>query len=162
MTTIGPREATLTVHTGREGLAARAGHDLEIVVQEWSATLTDTDPPVFELTADAGSLHPAEGHGGAKPLTDGDRKKIRKNIINDVLGSGQITFRSSGAGTGELTLKGTTRAVPFSLSLDGGAIAGEARFSQTDFGIVPYTGLFGALKVADEVRITVAGTLPDQ
>lgn len=160
MTEFGPGNATLTVHTGREGLAARAGHDLEIVVQEWSAQLTEGDPPSFELIAEASSLHPAEGHGGAKPLSDGDRKKIRKNITGDVLGTGQISFRSTGAGTGELTLKGVTRPVPFALTLAGGTIAGEARFKQTDFGITPYTGFFGALKVADEVRITVDGRLP--
>ena len=39
----GPHNATLTVHTKRAGAAAKAGHDLTILVERWSATLADGD-----------------------------------------------------------------------------------------------------------------------
>ena len=57
----GPHNATLTVHTTRAGAAAKAGHDLTILVERWHATLTD-DGLVFE--ADSSSLKVIEGHGG--------------------------------------------------------------------------------------------------
>jgi len=142
-------------------VASKVGHDLEIEVSQWSATLTDGDPASFELVADAGSLNVIDGQGGAKPLSDGDRKKIRKNIDEDVLGSGQIRFRSTGAGEGELEVNGVTKPVAFELVVGpDGAYKASATVRQTDFGITPYTGLFGALKVADEVRIAAEGRLP--
>ena len=36
---LGPRNATLRVKTGRSGAAAKAGHNLEIEVGSWEATL---------------------------------------------------------------------------------------------------------------------------
>ena len=38
---LGPENGTLTVRTGRGGAAAKAGHDLVIEVERWSATLDD-------------------------------------------------------------------------------------------------------------------------
>jgi len=65
----GPHNATLTVHTTRAGAAAKAGHDLTILVERWHATLTD-DGLVFE--ADSSSLKVIEGHGGISSLDDDD------------------------------------------------------------------------------------------
>jgi len=157
MVELGPSQASLKVHTAREGVAAKIGHDLEIEVADWSATYGEDG---FELTADAGSLRIVDGHGGAKPLSDGDRKKIDKNIDNDTLGGGTIHFKTTAPGQGDLTLNNVTKPVPFVLDVAGGKLAGEATVKQTDFGVKPYTGFLGALKVADEVRITVDGNLP--
>ena len=62
--------------------------------------------------------------------------------------------------TGDLTLVGTTRPIAFELSLAGGRVTGAAVLRQTDWGIKPYTALFGALKVADEVRVEIDCALP--
>jgi hypothetical protein len=35
----------------------------------------------------------------------------------------------------------------------------RARVKQSEWGIKPYTALFGALKVADEVEVTIDGQL---
>ncbi len=43
---------------------------------------------------------------------------------------------------------------------DDGHLTGEATVTQSDWGIKPYSTLFGALKVADEVKVTVAAELP--
>ena len=37
--TLGPENGTLSVHTGRSGAAAKAGHDLLIEVDAWGATV---------------------------------------------------------------------------------------------------------------------------
>jgi hypothetical protein len=43
---------------------------------------------------------------------------------------------------------------------DDGAMTAAAVVRQTDFGMKPYSALFGALKVANEVRVSLAATLP--
>jgi hypothetical protein len=55
---------------------------------------------------------------------------------------------------GTLTLRGTAR--PVRLQVAGpaaGRYRGSAEVRQTDFGITPYSGFFGALKLKDEVTV---------
>ena len=59
---------------------------------------------------------------------------------------------------GELTLVGKTRPIAFDLAVgDDGKLSGSAVVKQTDWGITPYSTLFGALKVADEVEVVDRG-----
>jgi len=168
--TFGPENAELLVRTYREGLAAKAGHDLIIVVQSWDALLEvseDVASSRLELNADARSLHPREGLRGVKPLSDKDRKQIRKNIDEQVLGGQPISFRSTavesaGDGglsvSGELTMAGTTRPARFELGAGaGGEVTGATELSQTDWGIKPYRGMMGALKVRDSLEVSFSG-----
>jgi polyisoprenoid-binding protein YceI len=61
---------------------------------------------------------------------------------------------------GELTLAGTTKPLAFDLAVgDDGALAGTATVTQTDFGMKPYSALWGALKVLDEVEVALEGKL---
>ena len=152
----GPDNASLHVHTYREGVAAKAGHDLIIEVTRWEATV---ERGAIELTADPGSLEVREGRRGVKPLTDKDRREIRKNIDAKVLGSSPIVFRSKRLDgdtvTGELTMAGATRPVNFRLDTAGGRIRATIPLVQSQWGIKPYRGLMGALKVRDDVEIVV-------
>jgi polyisoprenoid-binding protein YceI len=160
----GPENGSLVVKTYREGLAAKAGHDLVIEVTRWEATL-DTAAGTLELTADPSSLAVREGLRGVKPLTDGDRAEIRRIIDEKALGGRPIAFRSgavrmpAGPGRlsvdGELTLAGRTGPLSAQLEVDDGRIAGTIALTQSDWGIKPYRGLMGALKVRDEVEIVV-------
>src|ERR671929_1242535 len=96
---LGPNNASLQVRTYREGVAAKAGHDLIIDVARWDATVEVAGDPAgwtIELNADPRSLEVREGVGGVKPLTDKDRLEIRKNIDEKILGGHPIGFRSSG------------------------------------------------------------------
>lgn len=166
---LGPDTATLRVRTQRQGLAAKAGHDLVIEVGAWEATLTLGSSPALALDADATSLQVREGLRGIKPLTDKDRAEIRKNIDSKVLGGRPISFRSTsvaevGDGTlrvsGDLTMAGSTQPASFAVRVgDDGAVSGGTTVVQTRWGIKPYTGLMGALKVADEVHVEVEGRL---
>jgi polyisoprenoid-binding protein YceI len=162
------------VRTGRTGAAAKAGHDLLIDVTAWSATLEVGEDPALtsiELRADATSLRVREGGGGIQALDEGDKASIVKTIDEEVLKGTGIEFRSTevqtaadGSGLsvrGELTLFGNTRPIAFDLLLDAdGNLSGRALLKQTDWGIAPYSTLFGALKVADEVEVVLdAGPL---
>jgi polyisoprenoid-binding protein YceI len=160
----GPDNARLTIRTGRKGAAAKAGHDLLIEVGSWEATFDPEAQPALTLSADSRSFRVLEGTGGVKGLDDDDKANIAKTIDDEVLKGCAIEFRSSQVDqradgslsvSGELELGGRRRPVAFELANQDGRLAGGATVNQTDFGIKPYTALFGALKVADEVRIAV-------
>ena len=163
----GPDNATLHVETTRSGAAAKAGHDLVIDVNSWEATLEVGDSSRLALTADPTSLRVREGKGGMQALKDDDKQDIHKTIDKDVLKKKDIRFESSsveaaGDGlkvSGELEVAGKSNPVSFDLSESGGTITGSATLDQTDWGIKPYSALFGALKVNDEVKIVVEGKL---
>lgn len=168
---LGPDSGRVVIKTGRAGLAARAGHDLTIEVTRWSATVTVPGDGVAaaEVAAelDLGSLAVLEGTGGAKPLSDKDRRDIL-NTAGKILGRGTARFTSTriipaasgGAIEGTLTLNGTTRPARLQLVSRGpGQYQGTATVRQTDHGITPYTGFFGALKLKDEVTVEVEADL---
>jgi polyisoprenoid-binding protein YceI len=163
----GPGNATLSVQTRRGGAAAKAGHDLLLHVTAWEGTLTvgeDGAPSAAELTADATSLRVQKGTGGMKALDEDDKANIHQTIDDEVLERRDIAFRSTAVdGTrveGELTLGATTRPLALELAVsDDGAVSGSATVTQSDWGMKPYSALFGTLKVLDEVEISLEGHL---
>ena len=161
---LGPDSGTLTVRTRRRGAASKAGHDLRMEVGSWSARLDLNEPASLSLSADSRSFRVVEGTGGVIPLGDEEREAIPKTIDEDVLKGQPIEFRSTDVAVageridvrGELDLFGAARPVAFTLERDGnGRITGAATVKHSDWGVKPYTALFGTLKVADEVEIAV-------
>ena len=170
---LGPDNASLRVKTYREGMAAMAGHDLVIEVARWEATAdiaADPASSTIELSADSRSLEVREGLRGVKPLTDKDRGEIRKNIDDKVLHGQPISFRSRAVRLaegperltveGDLTMAGSTRPVTAELSVGADAqVLGTIPLTQSAWGIKPYRGLMGALRVRDELEIVIEGRL---
>jgi YceI-like domain len=163
---LGPENGTLTVRTSRGGAAAKAGHDLLIAVERWSATLDDG---AIELTADAGSLRVLEGTGGMTELDDGDKAGIKQTIDEEILKRLPIRFRSTRVQRGgdrlevegELELVGVKHELEFPLRLDDdGHLTGSALVKQTDWRIKPFSALFGTLKVADVVEVAIDAMVP--
>ena len=123
---------------------------------------------------DLGSLAVREGTGGAKPLTDRDRREILATV-GPILGAGATSSftstrvipapaasssasssarSSSGAIEGMLTLHGATKPVRLQVvSPAPRRFRGSATVRQTDFGITPYSGFFGTLKLRDEILV---------
>jgi hypothetical protein len=165
---LGPEHGELLVHTHRDGVAAKAGHDLVLRVTRWEAQLEPGGDVRVELTAEPASIEVVEGHGGARPLSERDRRDIVKNIAGKVLGSRPVSFRSEraeelGSGRyaveGPLTVAGRTQTVSWELELgEDGRVAGEAVVVQSRFGIKPYSALLGALRVGDRVEVRFSGT----
>jgi hypothetical protein len=158
--TFGPENATLTVRTKRTGAASKAGHDLLIEVTSWSATLDPGADPAITLTADPRSLRVREGTGGIQALDDDDRAGIEKTIEEEVLTGDAIVFRSTSVDgarvEGELELEGERRPISFEFAAgEDGRVTGTAVVRQTEWGMKPYSALFGTLKVADEVEVAV-------
>jgi hypothetical protein len=175
---LGPDAGRVVIKTARAGLAARVGHDLTLDVTRWSADITvpggvpsenGAAAPGGDLAAatvtaelDLGSLVVREGTGGARPLSDSDRRDI-ESTMRKILGAGgpaTAAFRSTrvipaaagGAIEGTLTLNGRSQPVRLQLtSAAPGRYRGAVTIVQSAFGIKPYTGFFGALKLRDEV-----------
>ena len=161
----GPDNATLTVQTRRGGAAAKAGHDLLLLVTRWEGEL-EVDggaggPVAASLTADSTSLRVQKGEGGMMPLGDDDKANIHQTIDDEVLKRGDIAFRSTsidgGRVQGDLRIGSATRPIAFELDASGGAVAATITVTQSDFGMKPYSALFGALKVLDEVEVSLEG-----
>jgi hypothetical protein len=172
--TLGPDTGTLSVRTKKAGAASKAGHNLLIEVQAWSATLDvgeDGAGTAVSLAADSRSLKVLEGTGGISALDDGDKAGIAQTIDEEVLKGTAIAFHSTsvegGTGSeslrisGELELAGRSHPVTFELRSDAaGTVSGAAIIKQTDWGMKPYSALFGTLKVVDEVTVEVTARLP--
>jgi hypothetical protein len=164
---LGPETGSLVVRTYREGVAARAGHDLVLEVTRWEATVDVAADPAatsIELQADPRSLEVREALRGVKPLTDRDRAEIRKTIDDKILRGQPISFRSTAVrpddgglvADGELAIAGRVRPMSLRLDVDPeGRVAATVPLAQSDWGIRPYRGLMGALKVRDEVEVVI-------
>ena len=122
------------------------------------------------LTADPGSLQVIEGTGGVQALGEDDKVEIKQTIEDEVLGTQPIEFRSTAVEaldggrlrvSGELTMNGNTHPLDFVLEVGPeGQVSGRATVTQSEWGIKPYSGLFGTLKVRDEVEVVAEGSLP--
>ncbi|MGH3159039.1 MAG: YceI family protein [Streptosporangiaceae bacterium] len=167
---VGAGRDRLVLHTARDGMAASAGHDLTIEVTRWSGQLTvgeDATPTALDVKIDMTSLTVREGTGGLKPLTDRDRRDIASSA-RKVLGADrhpEASFSATkfepGAGgggtiTGTLTLAGQSQPIKLQVSETASdSYHATTQVVQTSFGIKPYGGFFGALKVRDAVDVDV-------
>jgi polyisoprenoid-binding protein YceI len=171
---LGPADGTLSVRTKRTGPAAKAGHNLLIHITKWEATLeigADAGSSSLALTVDGASLIVKEGVGGMQALGDDDRAGIEETIHDEILKRQAITFQSTavevaadGSGfkvQGDLTLMGKTAPLAFDAAVDdAGAITAVAVVKQSDWGMKPYSTLWGALKVVDEIEVAIDAALP--
>src|ERR1019366_3579379 len=117
---LGPPSASLRLRTYRQGLAAKAGHDLVIEATAWHANLVVPDEPdgvpSVTVEVDLRSLQFVEGSGGVKPLTDGDKEEIRKTMQKPLRTADYptATFRST-----EVRVDGDHATLQGELSLAG-------------------------------------------
>jgi polyisoprenoid-binding protein YceI len=165
---IGPDAGHVHVRTTREGVVARAGHDLLIAFARWTGTITiDRDGTgAVEAEVETASFEVVAGSGGVVPLTAVDKSVITTTArrLLDVDRHARATFaatrivqRDGGHIDGTLTLRG--RSAPLTIEVaEAGPTEwrGTATVLQSAFGITPYRGLFGALRVADPVGVEIA------
>ncbi|MDA8316648.1 MAG: YceI family protein [Actinomycetota bacterium] len=179
---IGPSSGHLRLRTYRQGLAAKAGHDLVLEAAEWhgrvhlpsdaggSASVEAGVAAVVagevEVEVDLRRLEVREGTGGVKPLSDKDRADIGKAMQQQLRVDAHpvATFRSSGVRIdgdraileGELSIAGQSHPVELHVRREAdGTISAAAQIVQSAWGIKPYTGFFGALKLRDAVDVDV-------
>ena len=135
----------------------------------WEATLEigdESSPSSLAFGADSSSLQVLQGTGGMQPLSDEDKANIEETIDAEILMGAEIAFRSTKvvvvpegstiAVEGELTLVGVTHPIAFEIATGAdGELTAKAVVTQSDWGMKPYSALFGALKVADDVEVEV-------
>lgn len=173
---VGPAQGTLLLRTGVEGRAARMGHALTLVVTAWECrTEVDGDLPLaVELRAQLPSLEVVQGDGGARPLSDKDRRSIRTNALKALNADRhpQVLFTSTAVQTsptgwslfGDLTINGVT--IPLAVDVlvkevDGGRrITAKAAVVQSDHRITPYSTMLGALQVSDRIAVDLDVVVP--
>lgn len=130
-------------------------------VTDLSFEIDDDDSITAEF--DAASLRVSEDTTG---LSVPERREIERNAAR-TLGAARyrtIGFRStrvirdgvSARISGELALRGVTRPVSADAHNDGELWRAEFRIDQREFGIAPYSAMFGALKIKPEVAVRVA------
>jgi polyisoprenoid-binding protein YceI len=172
---LGPADGTLRVKTGRQGMASKVGHDLTLEASNWKATVTidaEAGQSEVQATIEPRSLEVISATGGAKPVSEKDKKDIVKNIAG-LLGNSSITFQSTSvqvrtdtavAVTGNLSIAGQSRQMILDLTIhpDGGGahVNGRVPIVQSNFGVKPFTAMMGALKVKDEVEVEIDVELP--
>jgi polyisoprenoid-binding protein YceI len=169
---LGPQDGKLVVRTGKGGAASKAGHNLVIEVERWGATAQfaqDVAQSVLELNADSTSFTVLDGTGGVKSLDAGDKDGIAQTINQEVLKGTSIAFKSTAVRpdgddqlhvTGDLELANGVNLIAFDISVsDDGRLTGRATVKQTEWGMKPYSALFGTLKVTDEVGVEIDAKL---
>lgn len=164
-----PQCATLVLRTFRRGMASTVGHDLTLLVADWTARIEVVPAPgasTVRATVQTGSITVAGSSGGVTPLTAGNRRDIEKTLRKQ-LGSDrhpEAVYVSTGVTVvdgqvqvaGTLTLAGVTGPVQLTVretAPEQFQVTGTVR--QSEFGITPYSALFGALQVRDEVELEV-------
>lgn len=170
---IDPGQTTITLHVGRAGVFAFAGHDHEVVVPAVRGQIALNRPDVgrstVSATFDATALKVT---GKGEPLEDVPevQRVMLSDRVLDVQRHPTITFQSRQVSvvkqsadqmtlriTGDLTLHGVTRPldvpVTVELTADGLRAHGKTTVQQSQFGIRPVTAGAGTVRVKDEVEV---------
>ena len=124
-----------------------------------------------EVEIDLRRLDVVEGTGGVRPLSERDKADIRTAMQKALRTSSHpiAWFTSSrvqldgdeATVVGDLSLGGRSRPLELAARrAPGGTIVGSAQVVQTAWGITPYTGLLGALRLRDAVDVEAELHLP--
>jgi hypothetical protein len=162
----------VTIEVRRGGRLAQFGHDHVVAshaLRGYVAPLdgrADLSIPLRELVVDEAPLRQAAGFD-TQPTPE-DIEGTRANMMNKVLHVDQHPFafvaltgvrdvRGPAVLAPSITLNGVTRPTRADVAVettpDGMRITGRATVLQTDFGLVPFSILGGALEVQDALTI---------
>lgn len=176
MPSIDEREARVRVFTFKEGILSAVAHDLEIAVTRVSIEWPD-DASRIRAELDARSLRVlhaiVDGRPSPTSLSERDKRKIEETIVNDVLHAsrhpsirfeGTLAWPQAGPSPqrsvptvdGSVELHGRSRTAAVRVEARGEELVAIATLHQPDFGITPYSAMFGTLKLKPDVRVEVA------
>ena len=159
--TIDVEHSTITIHVGKAGLFAAAGHEHWVNAPISAGKFNDSDPLYVEFKVDAKGM-------AVKPdpkIDAATQAQIQNDMQEMTLESRkypEITFRSSRVEgqaqglwkvEGLLTLHGLTKPVAVTVRRTGETYAGHASTKQTDFGIKPVSAGGGLIKVKNELEL---------
>ncbi|HEX4949501.1 MAG TPA: YceI family protein [Blastocatellia bacterium] len=165
-------QSQLTLTLVQEGILRRIHPTHHVGVKSFSGRIqlpADESKASAELDAEAKSFANID-----KNMSDIERSGFHKVLHEEVLASTKhptIKFRSisisniqkSGENRsftlhGDLTLRGVTKRVafPVKVTINGNQLraTGEEHIKQTDFGITPYSGGLGTIKIGDQLKVS--------
>ena len=167
MATFDADSAECWVLTAAEGLVSTMAHDLRIRVTVFHIEVDEVESAI-DARFDPASLRvegaTSPGDGTERRLSRRDKEKIDRLIVRDVLqaerypairfvGAFEQKQDAAIAIRGQLDLCGQRQALAPWGRRESELITVEALVHQPDFGIRPYSALFGGLKVKPTVRI---------
>ena len=156
----GAPRSVITIHVGKSGFLSGFGHEHSVVAPIASGNV-DTRALTTQITVLTRQMKVTDPDASEK-----DRAEIQATMLGpkvlDVERYPEIRFRSSrvqssGAQryrvTGTLNLHGVNRELSFEVSGTPDHYHGKAKLKQTDFGIKPFSGGGGTVKVKDELEL---------
>lgn len=169
---ISAAQSQLTLTLIQEGVLRKIHPTHHVGVKSFSGRIqlpADESKALAELDAEAKSFVNID-----TDMKDFERSGFHKVLHEEVLASAKhptIKFRSvsitnvqkSGSNrsftlNGDLTLRGVTRRVafPVKVTINGNQLraTGEENIKQTDFGITPYSGGLGTIKIGDQLKVS--------
>jgi polyisoprenoid-binding protein YceI len=151
--------STITIHVGKTGLLAAAGHEHWVNAPIAAGFIRESEPHVeFTVNTRAMTVKP-------DPKVDAQtQEQIQKDMQEMVLETGKfprISFVSqkverAGEGwkvEGTLTLHGVSKTIIMSVTKAGSAYTSRTTLKQTDYGIKPVSAGAGMVKVKDQVEL---------
>jgi polyisoprenoid-binding protein YceI len=173
--TIDLSQSRVTATLTQEGFIARRYPTHRVEVKNFTGKIEvperDETRIAVEVAAETKSLTNAD-----EGMTEFERREFHNVLNNSVLESDKFPMikfisvsvsdaRKSGETrsftlNGDLTMRGVTKRVSFpvtvTISKDQLRATGDAELKQTDFGIKPYSGKLGMIRIGDEVKINFA------
>jgi polyisoprenoid-binding protein YceI len=173
--TIDLSQSRVTATLTQEGFIARRYPTHRVEVKNFSGKMDvserDETRIAVEVEADSKSLTNAD-----EGMSEFERREFHNVLNNLALESDKfprIKFVSTSVSdarksgetrtftlNGDLTLRDATRRVSFPVTVtiakDQLRGTGEAKLKQSDFGITPYSGKLGLIRIGDEVKIDFA------
>jgi polyisoprenoid-binding protein YceI len=140
--------------TGKIEVSERDETRIAVDVEAETKSLTNADEAMTEF--ERGEFHNVLNNS----VLESDKFPIIKFVsvsVSDARKSGETRSFTL---NGDLTMRDATKRVSFpvtvTISKDQLRATGDAEFKQTDFGIKPYSGKLGMIRIGDEVKINFA------
>jgi polyisoprenoid-binding protein YceI len=166
MATFDATSASCFVFTFKEGLLSPVAHDLKLRVGRFEVTVTEAVS--IQAQFDASSLRVVaaikDGREDPGALSRKDIADIESNIATDVLHpmryphvrfvSSQVQPVHAGYEVrGSITIRDRSRTLTVLARREGSRLVAETSLLQPDFGIKPFSAMFGALRIKPEIRV---------
>jgi polyisoprenoid-binding protein YceI len=166
---INSQQSLLVLEVRRAGAFARFGHDHVVASHDVTGFVSPVDGradlsvQLEKLVIDEAALRIEAGFT-TQPTAD-DIEGTRRNMLNKVLEASQFPLalihierkRTEDALTVTINLHGMSRSFPVPVEMqattEGLVVSGRMHFNQSDFGIVPFSILNGALQVQDRLDL---------
>lgn len=163
-----PAASRVVVLVHRGGSLARLGHDHVVASRDVEGYVAadeghaDLFVPLDGLTVDEPALRAEAALDGAPTAADidGTRDNMRRRVLHterNAFATIAVRHRADDRYAVAITLNGVTRSqdVAIAVTADGTALEARGRLAlaQSDFGLVPFAILNGAIEVVDRVEL---------